>query len=230
MKYLYPLMFFGFCILSSCTSQDEESFEFDLSTVFNQINFDQSEVGQVSTYIRFTGSRFGESISSVEYSGDTLKVELVSVSEGNYTFQERITNGSAVYSASESYIDGHDMLKTSSWRLESDSLRLVDGETFLHWNDEGSIALSFNDDTTTATLREWGTSANGLEKYYGVLTGNINDFNYDDLSVSYLVVNLNILHSDVLEVIGNRPFGIVRSSRINTNDISGSGWDLQLGN
>jgi len=106
-------------MMLSCTSQDEEAFKFDLSGVFDQINFDKPEVGQVSNYIYFNGLLFGDAESSIEYSGD--------------------------------------------------------------------------------------------------------------LSISFHAITQDV-HSEVNYIIGNRSFGIVRTSFFNSNSISGHGWDLQLGN
>lgn len=229
MKYNHIICILFTLSIISCTSQDEDSFKFDLSTVFNQINFDQPAVGQISTYIYFNGTRFGDENASISYTGDTLEVSLVSTSGGNFTFQERITDGSSVHFDSDPYIDGHDLLKTSQWQLQGDSLSLTGGETFLDWNMNSKIALSTSQGTPVTNLTIWGPSPVDTNLYYSVSTANINDFNFENLSISFHVISQNV-HSDVNYLIGNRSFGIVRTSFFNSNDISGHGWDLQLGN
>ena len=216
-------------MMLSCTSQDEEAFKFDLSGVFDQINFDKPEVGQVSNYIYFNGLLFGDAESSIEYSGDTLNIELTNISGGNFTFQEQITAGSSVNFDSDPYIDEYDLLKTSEWKLENDTLKLVGGETFLDWNMDGKISLLSNEETLATSLNNWGPSTVTQDLYYRVDNANINDFNYEDLSISFHAITQDV-HSEVNYIIGNRSFGIVRTSFFNSNSISGHGWDLQLGN
>ena len=215
--------------IASCGTPNEGAFEFDLSTVYNQINFEKPEVGQISTYIYFNGSNFGLSSSSISYTGDTLQVSLIAKSGNNYTFQERITNASAVYDASIPYIESHDILKTSEWQLLGDSFSLIGGSTFLYWDSTTKVPLNVGDDMTQVSLRNWGNNTTELSPYFSVLTGRINDFNFDDLTISYLNLTPNLIHADYFELIANRPFGIVRSSTFNSDLLSGSGWDLQLG-
>lgn len=227
MKNIYCILLFTISFLA-CSTPDENSFEFDLSTVYNQINFNQPTVGQTSNYIRFDGSNFGASNSSLNYSGDTLVISLATKSGNSYTFQERITSGSSVFNISNSYIEGHDMLKSSNWILEGDSLRFIGGTTFLHWKEEDAIPLTADENTPSAILRNWGTNnSNDTNPYFGITSGTINGFNFDDLTASYSNTNLN---SNVFEIISNRPFGIIRSSVFDENQLSGNGWDLQLGN
>lgn len=221
-----------FCltVFASCGITDESVFEFDLSTVYNQVNFEKPAVGQVSSYIHFRGFNFSENNSSIDYTGDTLEVTLISKSGSNYTFQERIKEGSSVFSASDPYIDGHDILKISEWEVLHDTLKFIGGNTFLYWNTEGSIPLVVDAETPKVTLKKWGNNTPDFGSYFGVITGRINDFNYDELTVSYLIVNPGMLHADVFELMVNRPFGIVRSSIFNSDLLNGTGWDLQLGN
>lgn len=227
MKNIYLLLLITI-ILTACSEPNEDAFKFDLSTVYNQINFDQPTIDQVSKYIRFDGSKFGASNSSTDYSGDTLIITLTSKSGNSYSLQEYITPGSTVFSVSNSYIDGHDILKSSEWAVAGDSLRFISGETFLHWNSESAIALRVDEETPKATLRNWGTNSNTVSPYLAITTGRINDFDFDDLTVSYLDSTPGSIHPDIFEVISNRPFGIVRSSVFNADILSGSGWDLQL--
>ncbi len=227
MKTIYYLLLFTIGI-AACSTPNESSFEFDLSTVYNQINFDQPTIGQTSIYLRFDGSNFGASNSSINYSGDTLLVTLTSKSGNSYTFQEEITSGSTVFNLSSSYIDGHDIVKTSEWQLDGDSLRFSNGATFLQWNETLTIPLVVDENTPNASLRNWGTNnTNSTNTYLGISAGRINDFNFDDLTVSYLN---NSANSSVFEIVCNRPFAIIRSSVFNESSLSGFGWDLQLGN
>lgn len=230
MKNIYYLLLLSIGF-AACSAPNESSFEFDLSTVYNQINFNQPTIGQTSTYIRFEGSNFNASNSSINYSGDTLSVTLTSKSGKNYTFQEFITPGSSVYSVGTPYIEGHDLLKSSEWELVGDSLRFLSGSTFLHWNETQSIPLIVGAEIPNVVLRNWGTNATNTEdSYFSADSGRINDFNFDDLSISYLNAALGSTGGNVFEIICNKPFGIIRSSQINSDLLNGSGWDLQLGN
>ena len=227
MKNIYFVLLFAVSFVA-CSSPNESSFEFDLSTVYNQINFKQPTIGQTSNYIRFNGSNFGAPNSSLSYSGDTLSVSLVAKSGDAYTFQERITSGSSVFNVSNSYIDGHDMLKSSDWKLEGDSLKFVSGSTFLHWIEEVAIPLVVDESTPKINLRTWGTNRdNNTNQYFAIISGQINDFNFDDLTASYTSESTN---SDGFEMISNQSFGIIRSSVFNENQLNGNGWELQLGN
>jgi len=71
---------------------------------------------------------------------------------------------------------------------------------------------------------------NNPSLYFGINSGRINDFNFDDLTASYLNIAPGATNATLFEMLGNRPFGIIRSSVVNSDQLSGSGWDLQLGN
>ena len=228
MKYLLYILFFliGF---SSCTTPNEEAFEFDLSTVYNQINFEKSSVGQVSTYIHFDGSDFGLASSAINYTGDTLLVSLIAKSGNNFTFQERITIGSSVYDVSNPYIEGHDMLKTSEWQVVMDTLRLTGGSTFLYWPGRELLPFVLPTEATNNTLRTWGTNTNSFSEPFNIRNGRVNDFNYEDIIGVYDVIDTPV-DGDGYEILYNRPFGVIRSSRFGAENLNGFGWDLQLGN
>ena len=219
-----------FCVIgiTSCTTPDDSSFEFDLSTVYNQINFEKPSVGQISTYIHFEGSDFGLTTSNIEHTRDTLIVSLISVSGDNYTFQEQITNGSAVYSSFNPYIDDHDILKTSEWAVVNDSLKLIGGTTFLYWPGREVLSFTLPDTTPNITLRTWGTNTNSFEVPFNILMGMINDFNFENIKGAYDVIEIPV-DGDGYEMLYNKPFGMVRSSRFGAENLTGFGWELQLG-
>lgn len=225
----YQLYILCALTVASCTSQNEDSFEFDLSKLFNQINFDAPEVGQVSTYIHFEGSNFGATNSSINYTADTLVVSLITKSGNVFTFQERITEGSTVNSIPNSYIDGHDMLKTSEWAIISDSLVFTGGETFLFWLGRQALPFTLSDDATNRTLITWGTNSNSFGSPFNITSGKINDFNYNDIIGAYDVLDIPE-DGDGFEVLYNRPFGVMRSSTFGPQTLAGFGWDLQLEN
>ena len=228
MKYLIyiSLLFIG---ISSCSTPNEDAFEFDLSTVYNQINFNKSSVGQVSTYIHFDGSDFGLASSSINYTGDTLQVSLIANSGNNYTFQERITNGSSVYNVSSPYIEGYDILKTSEWQVIMDTLRLTGGSTFLYWAGRESLPFFLPSETSNNTLRNWGTNTISFDTPLNIRNGRVNDFNHEDIIGVYDVIDVPV-DGDGYEILYNRPFGVIRSSRFGAENLNGFGWDLQLGN
>ena len=228
MKYLiYGL----FCLIAfaSCTTANEGDFEFDLSTVYNQINFEKPAVGQVSTFIHFEGFDFGSVNSSIDYTGDTLIVSLIAKSGRNYTFQERITDGSAVYSESSAYIESHDMLKISEWEVVGDSLRFIDGNTFFYWLGRESLPFSLSETAINSTLRKFGTSSISFDAPFNILNGSINDFNHEDIIGAYDVIDIPV-DGDGYEMLYNKPFGIIRSSRFGPETLDGFAWDLKLGN
>lgn len=226
MKFLYLSTFI--LIFFSCSAGNEDVFEFDLSIVFNQINFEKPSEGQVSKYIFFRGSNFSEENSAISYTTDTLEVILEILDQPYFTFHEKITEQSVVFNSTDSYILDHDIVKTSEWELVSDTLRLIGGETFLFWNADGKIALEIGNETPLVSLRDWGTDKSIEATHVGVTTGRINDFKYNDFSVSFL--KLNNSGNENFELISNSPFGILRSSIYNSISLNGSGWDLQLGN
>ena len=227
MKYLIYLLF---CLIAfaSCTAADESAFEFDLSTVYNQINFEKPSVGQESTYIHFMGYEFGSLNSDIDYTEDTLLVSLIAKSGSNFTFQERIADGSAVYGVSSPYIDGHDMLKTSEWEVVGDSLRFIDGNTFLYWPGRESLPFILSDAALNNTLRTWGTSSNSFEAPFKLLNGSINDFNHEEIIGAYDVIDTPV-DGFGYEMLYNKPFGMIRSSRFGPETLDGFGWDLKLG-
>lgn len=220
-----------FCIIgfASCTTVDEKELEFDLSTVYNQINFEKPLVGQVSTYIHFEGSDLGSSNSSIVYTGDTLLVSMIAKSGNSYTFQEQITNGSEVYEVANSYIVGHDAIKTSNWEIVNDSLVLTSGDTFMYWPGRKSLPFTLSDAALNKSLREWGTSTISFDDPFNIRNGRINSFNYDDIICVYDVLD-TFIDGDGFEILYNKPFGIIRSSRFGAETLNGFGWDLQLGN
>lgn len=227
MKYLIYLLF-GLIAFASCTTADESDFEFDLSTVYNQINFEKPSVGQVSTYIHFEGYDFGSSNSAIDYTEDTLLVSLIAKSGNNFTFQERITNGSAVYGISTPYIEGHDMLKTSEWQVLNDTLRLTGGSTFLYWKEIEGLPFELSEDANTSSLRTWGPTNSTQNPPFKIASGNINGFAYKDIIAAYASLTI-IIDGDGFETIYNSPFGIVRTSQISSQTFNGVGWDLKLG-
>lgn len=228
MKYCIYLVLLIFGI-SSCTTVDESKLEFDLTTVYNQINFEKSKVGQVSTYIHFEGLDFGLSTSALNYTADTLKVTLTAVSGGIYTFQERLTLGSNVFNELEPYIEDHDIQKTSTWKIVSDSLVWQNGTSFLYWPGRESLPFTLQGDAVQKSLIEWGTSNNSFGDPFSISMGEINDFDYDDMNGAYDITD-TFVDGEGYEIIYNRPYGILRTSQFGAESLDGFGWDLQLGN
>lgn len=214
--------------IASCSSPDGSAFEIDLTTVYNQVNFEKPVVGQVSKYVLFRGFNFGDVSSSIDYTGDTLEVTLIAKSGKNYSFQEHITIGSSVYNGADPYIEGHDMLKTSEWQVVGDSLILAGGSTFLLWPGRKSLPFVLSSGAATHTMREWGTSSNPFEASFNINDAMLNDFNFEDLIGGYDALDIPV-DGDGYEILYNKPFGIIRSSRFEPETLSGFGWDLKLG-
>ncbi len=230
LMFRYSLYFLGAIFLfSSCGTNDESAFDIDVTTIFNQINLEKLNVKQSSKYILFKGVGFGQiSGSSLQYTNDTLIVNLTSIQGDVLTFTERITDHSTLLTTGDPFIADADMIKTSVWSIAEDSLKFVSGNSFLFWTNSSQALPLTTAQQISSSVNSWYTNDESISNQK-IELGTINGRTYKNLLVAN-DVNETFVDGNGYQVVYNRPFGIVRTIFFNPLVLDGLGWDLKLGN
>lgn len=139
-------------ILMSCNKEKRLA----LNAKDPNMNLKNLKVGQQFYYVLLEGEEYGKlSASTYEYTGDTLKVEVMEKNKNGYVLSEKITEGSAIRSSTDEYNWGEDEFK-NIWRVRNDSL-VIEGynEDYVNSYFLGPRGLSLKEFTEEVKSPDW---------------------------------------------------------------------------
>lgn len=237
MKYLLIGIAFVVTIFS-CSKETPKMYKEDLLLSLPTgsaavISLDDLEIGDEFNYILFKAeSYFDPTNTNIEYTGDTLNVEVCGFRDGKFVVSESFTPGSSIFNSTQDYFYGEqDSVYTNYWHIRNDSLIIEqkdDPQFISHlfiWNP---ISLNLQEFTENEVeMNGWKIdhpfSEANFESY--VIDGEIGGLSYPYLNV---LTNNAAMASDGdgYTVIYHRDHGIVSSSSYSAWTSQGVGWEL----
>lgn len=215
-------------IAISCAKNDDEDCGIP-STPEDSKNFLESlNIGDKIYYSLLIGENYYEQGDDVyNYTGDTLELEVLDITQAGLVIKQRITAGSNMMNDSIVYYWNKDSVYTNVWKIEGDSLIVESNASYFENHLLGISRLKFsNYSEQEVELTGWRTSYNYSESNAQLFTTNYTLFNhhYDSLSV-YIHNEPMTYDGNGSTTVYNTSQGIVRSSEYGWWTQSGYGWD-----
>ncbi|NEN24311.1 hypothetical protein G3O08_12430 [Cryomorpha ignava] len=212
----------------SCTKNDDDDCGIPNPPEASENFLESLNIGDKLYYSMLIGENYyqqGEDVYS--YTGDTLELEVLNISEAGVLIAQRITAGSNMMDDSVVYYWNKDSVYTNTWNIEGDSLIVESDAPYFENHLLGISRLKFSDySEQEVEITGWRTSYSYSEANAQLFTTNYTLFNHDYDSLSVYI------HNEPMSYDGNgssfvysKTHGIVRSSEYGWWSQSGYGWD-----
>ncbi|HMX38788.1 MAG TPA: hypothetical protein PKD78_00615 [Saprospiraceae bacterium] len=197
-----------------------------------QVRFDQPEVGQISTYIRFRGPSCPGNAPGFQYLPDTLMLEVTDVQGELITCRERLTPGSACVLSPDTHDDpkgGGIAELTCTLRKSNGEIKLVAASgTYLQTRlfQEPSLTLPLAPIASPERLlQEWYPQDDGGNSGY-LLNHSQQGATYPRLNVATYYGPMAWDGAGFLQLYAAE-WGMVRAGLRSSWCQAGEGWDLK---